>query len=182
MEKYCAVQFEAPPGLAFEGVYLLGFYTHVSEDITQAILEANGLDLATVEPYDVYPAEPYFKVLREILATPGGGMLLISIGQAIGATLVEHHEILSMDDFINSLANGSYNAGVHNAPVDYGLEIERLEANHYRLVNNTPLPNGLIYGLLHETLRILTPASASVQQLTELELENDQGALFEISW
>lgn len=182
MEKYKAIQLEAPPNLQFLGVYLLGFYTHVNEDITEHILTDYGLSLEDIEPYDSYEANVYFSIMQDIAAMPGGHMTLIAIGQAIGATLVEHHNLMTPDDLIASFVSGDYHSGVENAPLGYGFDITHIAEHSYQVVNNTPFPNSIVFGLLHESLRILAVDTNSVQQITDLDGTSLEGAQFEVSW
>lgn len=182
MQAYKATQYQVPLDVRVQGVYLLGFYTHVNEDITAPLLEQYGLSIDALEPYDVYDYGIYFDLMRDIVASTGGTMTLVSIGQAVGATLVEHHTIMNPDELIESFVTGRYDEGIHDAPVGYGFSIEQIGPQHIRLTNNTALPNAFVYGLLHESLRILATGTFALEQLSELEHTSTEGAVFELRW
>ena len=128
-----------------------------------------------------YPHHLAFDVAKAIHEGPNGMEGLVAMGRGIGETAALPSEISDIESFMAALPY-LYQANVRNMHPEEFFYVETIGEKHYKVINNTPSSNNLIYGMLWEFLRRYSSSDEqfSLRPLSGIEKDASEGAVFEI--
>ncbi len=147
---YKAQQFIASPDAEMLGTVFQGMSENLRAEQSKKMLAAYGITEIDVDKW--YPHPLSFDVAKAIHNQPNGTEVLVAMGRGIGETAALPSEINDVESFMAALPY-LYQANIRYMHPEERFYVETLGEKHYKVINNTPSSNNLIYGMLWEFLR-----------------------------
>jgi hypothetical protein len=178
---YVADQTVAPPGSEMVGQSIADWVDNLEKEITDPVFKKHGLN--DIDPEAWYSLEIVVDIYQEILQSDGGGMALVAMGKASAGPVQEIFNFESFEEFLNG-ADKPFRAAIRNIPDEYGLTINRIADKHYKITNNSVVPNDMIYGYLWEILKLVRQPGQNYtfRPVSGYSPGSTERAVFELSW
>lgn len=149
---YIADQTKAPEGAEIVGQSVADWVDNLNKGLTDPVFEKYGL--SEIDPEGWYSLDIIIDLYRGMAESEGGSASLVAMGKASAKPVYDIFEFKSFEDFIKN-GDKPFKAAIRNIPDEYGLSTEKVGERHYRIVNNSIVPNDMIYGYLWEMFRII---------------------------
>jgi hypothetical protein len=167
--------FECNPAIELSGVTANSLMINLMSDEMRPILERH--NLADIDENAWYPLQNLLNVLRDIAASQGGSLNLVSIGMSAAKQGLRHFPPpvfeMSLLEFFSSYQQW-YDA--RHRPVGEGrISAEEVEAGHITItLQDIPYPDDVMYGLFYELVRSLRPAGTNFTLEYDDEVQRDK--------
>lgn len=181
---YQAIQMHAPEGAEVLGAAMMAWFDNLGMDTISPILAKYHLTAEDIQPENWYPFSIFDDIYKAVYHSPGGSTALVAVGKASAENLVSRETVHSAENWLENVLPPETHTFTRNVPEGYGFRIEKVSEGNYRFINNTGIPNDLIYGYLWEGLRILVPEPKdfTVAPISGYYRDSPEGAVFEVRW
>lgn len=170
------VRYQAStPNAKYLGSNLRGFTDSLNAAVINPILEK--YKVKEIIPGEWMDAQLQLDILREIEAE-FSYMDLVAVGMKSGEFVPLPPEIDSIEKYLAASPQIAQSV-VQNVAPEEKVEIERLSANHYRMILNIPAPPFVMYGYLYGVLRRLRKED---DKLVILTVEEGTPYIFDFRW
>jgi len=183
MTAYTAFQFLSPEQAQISGKTLIGILDHLHNLQAKRQFALNGFSSGSINPDEWYAATHLNAVYKTVFAHGKGTAELIMLGKAMAHHAMETFQLQSIDDFISKI-NRVVLIGMRHIPESYGWIVKHKQPQHCHIVNNTEIPNDVMFGYLWEMLRLLAAPQQTFSLIPIRNYSHDSkvGAVFDVRW
>lgn len=149
---YIADQTKAPEGGEIVGQAVKDWVDNINKEYTDPIFAQH--DLTEIDPEGWYSLDLIVDLYRSFAVSEGGAASLVAMGKASARPVHDAFQFSSFEDFLEN-AGKPFKASIRNIPEEYGLTVTQKGTRHYEIINNSVVPNDMIYGYMWEMFRLL---------------------------
>jgi hypothetical protein len=178
---YIADQTQAPAGSEMLGQSIADWTDNLAQHITDPVFHK--YDLIEINPENWYSLDIVVDLYQEIKQSDGGGTALTAMGKASAGPVQQACNFSSFKDFLSN-AGEPFKVAIRNIPEEYGLLVEEVGERHYKITNNSIVPNSMIYGYLWEMLRIINQGryDYTFKPAGGFDIEAPVRGVFDLQW
>ena len=183
MTAYIAAQFISPEQARISGKTLIGILDKMHNTQAKRLFALHGLSQTSINPDEWYAATDLNRIYKKVFAKGKGTAELIMLGKAMAHQALEAFQLDSIDAFIANI-NHVVLSAIDQTPATYGWIVKEKRTQHCHIVNNTDLPNDVMFGYLWEMFRLLTTPSQkfSIIPIRNYSHDSNIGAVFDVQW